>query len=87
METDSLIRLTTEGMLLVLMVSLPPVIAAAVVGLGISFLQAITSIQDQTLSLVAKLVAVTITVILTAPLEGAAILRFADEIVRVSIPS
>jgi type III secretion protein S len=86
-DTETLMRLTTQGLLLCLTASLPPVIVAAAVGLGISFFQAITSMQDQTLSHVAKLVAVTIAVIVTAPLSCAAVLRFANEIVRVVIPS
>ncbi|MEM5453699.1 MULTISPECIES: type III secretion system export apparatus subunit SctS [Paraburkholderia] len=86
MEIDSLIRFTTEGMLLCLTVSLPAVIVAAVVGLGVSFLQAITSMQDQTLSHAVKLIAVTVVIVVAAPLSCAAILHFANELMQAAVP-
>ena len=86
MDIDSLIRYTTEGMLLCLTVSLPPVIVAAVVGLGVSFLQAITSMQDQTLSHAVKLIAVTVVIVVAAPLSCAAILHFANEMMQAAVP-
>lgn len=86
MDMDSLIRFTVEGMLLCLTVSLPPVIVAAVVGLAVSLLQAITSTQDQTLSHVVKLVAVTVTIAIVAPFSAAAVLRFANEIMQATSP-
>ncbi|AOK29072.1 aldolase [Burkholderia singularis] len=87
MDIHTLTRFTTEGMLLCLAISLPPVIVAALVGLTVSFLQAITSMQDQTLSHAAKLIAVMLAIVITAPLACAAILRLANEIMRTAIPS
>lgn len=86
MDTDTLVRFTTQGMLLCLTASLPPVIVAAVVGLGVSFLQAITSMQDQTLSHAVKLIAVTVTIVVAAPLSCAAVLHFANEILQAAVP-
>jgi type III secretion protein S len=57
-----------------------------VVGLGVSFLQAITSMQDQTLSHAVKLIAVTVVIVVAAPLSCAAILHFANEIMQASVP-
>jgi type III secretion protein S len=78
MQYEAVIRLTTEAMLMCLMVSLPVVVVAASVGLLISFVQAITSLQDQTISQGAKLIAVTITLIIAAPWGASAVLRFAE---------
>jgi type III secretion protein S len=86
METDTLIRFTTQGMLLCLYVSLPVVVVAALVGLAISFLQAITSLQDQTLPHAVKLIAVTVVIVIAAPFSAAAILHFANEIMRTAVP-
>ena len=69
-----------------LTVSLPAVIVAAVVGLGVSFLQAITSMQDQTLSHAVKLIAVTVVIVVAAPLSCAAILHFANEMMQAAVP-
>ena len=60
MDYDNIIRLTSEAMLLCLMVSLPVVAVSAVVGLLVSFVQAITSLQDQSISQGTKLIAVVI---------------------------
>lgn len=86
MEIDTLVRITMQGMLLCLYISLPIVIVAAVVGLGVSFLQAITSMQDQTLSHAVKLIAVTIAIVIAAPISSAALLHFANEVMRTAIP-
>lgn len=86
MDVDTLVRMTTQGMLLCLYVSLPIVIVAALVGLGVSFLQAITSMQDQTLSHAVKLIAVTVAIVIAAPFSAAAILHFANEVMRTAVP-
>ncbi|MFP3571342.1 EscS/YscS/HrcS family type III secretion system export apparatus protein, partial [Paraburkholderia sp. SIMBA_030] len=56
------------------------------VGLGVSFLQAITSMQDQTLSHGVKLIAVTVAIVIAAPFSAAALLHFANEIMHTAVP-
>ncbi|WP_027793967.1 type III secretion system export apparatus subunit SctS [Paraburkholderia acidipaludis] len=87
METDTLVRLTTQGLLLCLSVSMPVIVVAAVSGLAVSFVQAITSMQDQSISYAVKLVAVVATVLFMGAWGAAAILRFANEIVTIAVPS
>ncbi|VWD53006.1 aldolase [Burkholderia lata] len=87
MDMNTLVDYTTRGMLLCMYVSLPIVAVAALVGLAISFLQAVTSIQDQTLSHAVKLIAAMIAVMVTAPTSGSAILRLATEIMQMAVPS
>lgn len=87
METDTLVRLTTEGLLLCLSISMPVVIVSAVSGLAISFLQAITSMQDQSISYAVKLVAVVATVLIMGTWGASALLRFANEIIVMAVPS
>jgi type III secretion protein S len=86
MDIDVLIRYTTEGMLLCMYVSLPIVMVAGLVGLAISFFQAVVSMQDQALSHGIKLVCVMIAVAVTAPHSAAAVLRFANELMQTAIP-
>lgn len=62
--------------MLVLMLSLPPIVTAAVVGVAVSLAQAVTQIQDQTLSFGFRLVAVIITLIVTIRWLGQEILVF-----------
>lgn len=87
MEVDTLIRITTHGLLLCLYMSLPVVVASALTGLLISFVQAITSMQDQSISFGVKLAVVTVVLLITAPWAAAQILRFANEIMSTAVPS
>ena len=59
------IVLFKQGMLLVVVLSAPPLIVAVVVGVLTSLVQALMQVQDQTLPFGIKLVAVGITLILT----------------------
>ncbi len=59
------IVLFKQGMLLVVVLSAPPLIVAVVVGVLTSLVQALMQVQDQTLPFGIKLVAVGITLIMT----------------------
>lgn len=72
--------LTHKALLLVLLLSLPPIITAAVVGVMVSLVQAVTQIQDQTLSFAFRLVAVIITLMATVTWLGQQVLIFASNI-------
>lgn len=85
MDYDNIIRLTSEAMLLCLMVSLPVVAVSAIVGLLVSFVQAITSLQDQSISQGTKLIAVVITLVIAAPWGGAVVLRFAQSLLKAAL--
>lgn len=85
METDAVVRITSEAMLLCLMVSLPAVVVAAVVGLLVSFVQAITSLQEQSISQGAKLIAVVVCILVMAPWGASAVLRFAQSAFRLAL--
>ena len=87
MEIDNLIRLTTQGLLICLYVSLPIVGIAAGAGMLVSFLQAITSLQDQTLSFAVKLVAAVVAIAVFGGWGAAMIVRFAHELIAVAVPS
>lgn len=52
------ISVAQEALLLTVLVSAPPILAALVVGLVLALLQALTQVQEQTLQMAAKLVAV-----------------------------
>lgn len=82
MEYDSIIRLTSNALVLCLMVSMPAVAAAALFGLLISFLQAITSLQDSSISQGLKLVVVVVVLAISAPWGSSAILQFANSVMQ-----
>jgi type III secretion protein S len=78
-DFDNMINLTSHAMILCLLVSMPVVLVSAVVGLLVSFVQAITSLQDQAISQGAKLVAVVITLLISAPWGASLVLGFAKQ--------
>jgi len=69
-----------QSLYLVLILSLPPIVVASVVGIVLSLIQAITQLQEQTLTFGIKLVAVVLTLFLMSGWLGGEILRYADEI-------
>lgn len=66
METVDIVSYLTQALYLVLWLSLPPIAVAAIVGTLFSLFQALTQIQEQTLSFAIKLIAVFATIMLTA---------------------
>ena len=64
----------------VLTASAPAVAAAMLVGVGIALIQALTQIQEITLTFVPKIVAIFLVVALTAPFIGAQISSFTNVI-------
>ncbi len=71
-----IIDYTLRALILILLLSLPPIIVAAVTGIVVSLIQAVTQVQEQTISFAVKLVAVILTIMLTARWVGAEILNY-----------
>jgi type III secretion protein S len=82
MDQDSVIGLTSQALVMVMIVSMPVVIVSAVVGLLVSFGQTITSLQDASISQAAKLIAVVIALVVSAPWGSAMLLDFARKLVE-----
>lgn len=80
MDTAAVASYGTQTLQLALLGSLPPVIAAALVGVLISLLQALTQIQEQTLGFAFKLIAVCITLYITLAGLSADFLTFSIHI-------
>ncbi|MGN6549665.1 MAG: flagellar biosynthesis protein FliQ [Pararhizobium sp.] len=76
-EADAL-DLVQQLIWTVIIASGPAVLVAMVVGVGIAFLQALTQVQEITLTFVPKIVAILLTVALTAPFVGAQISTFTN---------
>ena len=76
MGAPDLVSYMSKALLLVLWLSLPPIIVASVAGVLVSLLQALTQIQEQTLSFAVKLVTVSLTIFLTARWVGGEIYNY-----------
>ena len=80
MLNSEAIQLTQQALWFVMLLSAPPIIVAAVVGLLIAFLQAATQIQEQTLQFALKFFAIVVTIFLTASMLGGGLYQFADRV-------
>ncbi|MFI5038824.1 MAG: flagellar biosynthesis protein FliQ [Solirubrobacterales bacterium] len=67
MNQDTVVNLASQSMSLALKVAGPLLLAALVVGLLVSIFQAVTQIQEQSLSLIPKIVAVAIVIVVLGP--------------------
>jgi len=82
MNANELVQFSIDAMMLVLILSLPPIVAASVVGTLVSLIQALTQIQEQTLSFVLKLVAVIVTLLITGQWMGTELYQMGDNIFK-----
>ena len=70
----------SQALYLVLLISLPPILIASVIGILLSLLQVVTQLQEQTLVFGVKLIAVVVTLFVLGGWMSAELLRFASEI-------
>ena len=73
-------ELSYESLLLILILSGPPILFATIIGLFVAIFQAATQIQEQTLSFAVKMVVVMATVMFMGGWLGAMIHQFAMKI-------
>jgi flagellar biosynthesis protein FliQ len=64
---DTVVNLASQAMSLALKVAGPILLVALVVGVIVSVFQAVTQIQEQSLSLVPKIVAVAVVIVVLGP--------------------
>ncbi|OBQ45961.1 type III secretion system export apparatus subunit SctS [Halodesulfovibrio spirochaetisodalis] len=80
MGSQSVIDFAAQALLLVLQISMPPIIVASIAGVLLSLVQAITQIQEQTLSFGIKLICVCATLFLAAGTFGKALYVYSLQI-------
>lgn len=73
-------QLSYQSLLLILLLSGPPILISTVLGLMVAIFQAATQIQEQTLSFMVKLVAVILTLLLMGGWLAAQIMQFTNNI-------
>jgi type III secretion protein S len=74
------IQLARDALWLVLVLSAPPIVCAAVAGLLVAFLQAATQVQEQTFPYAIKFIVVVIALLATASTLGGTLYNFADRL-------
>ena len=85
MTRDTVVSLTTEAMQLALTVGGPILAVGLVVGLLVSVFQAVTQIQEQTLSFIPKIVGTAVVIVVAGPWMLGQLLGYTAELYE-SIP-
>ena len=80
MDGAELGRLAAEALYLVLLVSAPALVVSLAIGLSVGLLQAVTQVQEQTLSFVPKLAGVAIALVVGGSWMGAQLIRFTSRL-------
>lgn len=80
MFANEIYQLTYQALILILILSGPPIIVSTILGLFVAIFQAATQIQEQTLSFTVKLFAVVLTIILMGGWLGGEILQYTNTI-------
>jgi type III secretion protein S len=80
MITNQIYQLSYEALLLILLLSGPPILVSMVLGLLVAIFQAATQIQEQTLSFTVKLFATIFTIILLGGWLGGQVIQFTNTI-------
>lgn len=78
MNENELIHFASQAMIMVLYLSMPVVLTATIVGLLVGLFQALTQIQEQTLSFGLKLIAVIMVMLVTNSWVGNEIGNYTD---------
>ena len=65
---------------MVLYLAGPPVLAGAIFGLLVSFIQAATQLQEQTVQFAVKLFAIMLTIVITASMMATTLFQYTDRI-------
>lgn len=80
MYAQEVVQLAYQALLLVAILSAPPILISTLLGLMVAIFQAATQIQEQTLSFTIKLLSVLVTLFIMGDYLGAQIMQYAQTI-------
>jgi flagellar biosynthesis protein FliQ len=86
MTQDQVVSLVVDAMSVSLKIALPVLLVSLVVGLAVSIFQAVTQIQEQTLTFIPKVVAMAAVVVVAGPWMLGQIVSYTQNLYQ-SIPS
>ena len=85
MGIDSFSEITNQAIKITLMISAPMLLGALVMGILVSLFQAVTQINEQTLSFIPKIVVIVGALVICAPWMSDTLTTFTKELI-ISIP-
>ena len=80
MNEADVLEVMRSGIWTMLLVAAPPLIVAVLVGVTISLVQALTQVQEMTLTFVPKIVAILVTTVLALPFMYSTLTTYADRL-------
>ena len=80
MTVDAVMDITKQALFLIIKVSLPVLLVSLCVGLAVSIFQTVTSIQEQTLTFVPKIVCVFLSLVLFGNWMMTSLVEFMTEL-------
>ncbi len=83
MFSNEIYTLSYQALILILILSGPPILISTILGLIVAIFQAATQIQEQTLSFTVKLLAVVFTLMFMGGWLGASIMQYTQSIFNV----
>ncbi len=86
MDQDTVVNLATQAMGLAIKVGGPLLLVGLAIGLIVSVFQAVTQIQEQSLSFIPKIVGVAVVIVVAGPWMLGQLLGYTEELYR-SIPA
>jgi flagellar biosynthetic protein FliQ len=86
MNQDTVVSLVVDMMGVALKIALPMLLASLVVGLAVSIFQAVTQIQEQTLSFIPKVIAMAVLIVVAGPWMLGQIVSYTENLYQ-QIPS
>jgi len=86
MNQDTVINLATQAMMLSLKIAGPVLLLGLIIGLLVSIFQAVTSIQEQSLSFIPKIIGVAVLIVVLGPWMLGQLVSYAQNL-YLSIPS
>jgi flagellar biosynthetic protein FliQ len=86
MNQDTVINLATQAMMLALKIAGPVLLLGLIIGLLVSIFQAVTSIQEQSLSFIPKIDGVAVLIVVLGPWMLGQLVSYAQNL-YLSIPS
>jgi flagellar biosynthetic protein FliQ len=86
MDQDTVVNLATQAMTLALEVAGPILILGLVIGVAVSLFQAVTQIQEQSLSFVPKIIGLAVLILILGPWMLDRLVNYATNL-YMSIPS
>jgi flagellar biosynthetic protein FliQ len=80
MNQADVLEVLRSGIWTVLIIAAPPLIIAVLVGVSISLIQALTQVQEMTLTFVPKIVAILVVTVLSLPFMYGALATYAERL-------